>query len=76
MKFHRILRGSFRDSACVLQTQFDLRRIRILPLPQQPMSGLLALTVSSPLYKLVALVTIGVGVLLALAWLSRADPPR
>jgi UDP-GlcNAc:undecaprenyl-phosphate GlcNAc-1-phosphate transferase len=38
--------------------------------------GLLALTVSSPLYKLVALVTIGVGVLLALAWLSRADPPR
>lgn len=38
--------------------------------------GLLALVVSSPLYKLLALLAIGVGVIVILAWLSRSDRAR
>jgi UDP-GlcNAc:undecaprenyl-phosphate GlcNAc-1-phosphate transferase len=37
--------------------------------------GVLALTVSSRLYKLLALVGIGVGVVIVLAWLSRKSEP-
>jgi len=38
--------------------------------------GLLVLIVSSWLYKLIALVTIGVAMVAVLAWLSRTDSSR